>query len=127
MAEDLEEEGRLGLDPLKIANKVSLLAPLGRLFEIAIQIVILVALALLLGTLKPYVESYMGDYDYDTGYGTGSGTYGYYPASGYDVGTSGSSYATTGSQGGHYKRSVDTPLVQRLSARVSDAIESFEN
>ncbi|XP_063588232.1 uncharacterized protein LOC134765490 [Penaeus indicus] len=124
-----QEEGRA--DVLKLAKKISLLAPLGSLFEIAIQIVILVALVLLIATLKPSVENAFGS-DYDYGYATG-----YYPGyetSGYDVGVSGSSYTSTGggAGGGHYKRSAETPsfmnlpIVQRLAARVHEAIENYD-
>lgn len=82
-------------------------------------------------TLKPSVENAFGS-DYDYGYATG-----YYPGyetSGYDVGVSGSSYTSTGggAGGGHYKRSADTPsfmnlpIVQRLAARVHEAIENYD-
>ncbi|XP_068241202.1 uncharacterized protein [Palaemon carinicauda] len=134
--------GLAGLKVLKTAALAALVGPLGALFEIGMQVVILVALILLISTLKKQLGDltalFEGKYEEED--------YGYYPSGGYDTGaTGGSSYAATGghSGGGHYskrsasagghagKRSVSTPsimdlpLVQKLTARIHEAIENF--
>jgi len=113
---------------------------LGALISLGVQIVILLALINFVTSLKGSIDfdNLFGkggdDYGYtgyagDTGYAAPATGYAAAPATGYaaPAGDAGSSYSSYRRQGTVNARSFnDSPVMQKLSAKVVNAIENFK-